>query len=200
MTERSKKTQGKADVYRNMEVSLKSGLSFHMGQAINPTVQDVRQVFGKLYASSFASEVVDRTMVPELLVSCNTEQLNILVPLVAKKIDYLLGWGEVGTADEPWFVTCGYVLAWYWYHNLHGAKPVLEAVREKKARNWRDKITPTRPDLRCEFCNKVYPDVDKYTKYSTLAYHFIVWLDKHYRTYHKWDMKITVRNPNRKEE
>ncbi len=200
MTEVKRKSKPKVDLYHNMEVTLKSGLSFRMGQPIRPTVLDIRQVFGKLYASIYAAEVTGTGLVPELLIKCNQEQLDILVPLVAKKIDYLLQWGEVNTADEPWVVTCGYVLAWYWHLNLNGARPVLETVRQKKANAYRTKITPTTPDLRCEFCNKVYPDVEKYVKYSTLAYHFMVWLGKHYQSYHKWDIKVTVQNSTRKED
>jgi len=156
----------------------KGAFKFSIGDEIKPDWEITRTVMRKLYLLGYASQILGGTDDALVLVSGNREQLEYYVPLLCRAINANLETGKYEATEHPGLIAIAYILAWYWYHSLHGPKPIYNPARHSK------KIS-VRIEFRCPVCTKEYVPPARLVRIEAKYNSYIKWLSKHGREYHK---------------
>jgi hypothetical protein len=166
-----------------IRVSLDNGVfQFMIGDQIKPDWETTRTVMRKLYLLGYARDLLGSEDDALTLMTGNREQLEYYVPLLCRLINVSLETGKYEAALHPGLIAMAYVMAWYWYFNLNGPKPIYAPERHKK------KVT-VRIEWKCPVCGHEFNTgrlVRTEAKYNA----YIKWLIKHGTEYHKeWRTK-----------
>lgn len=185
---KSAPTTGAVDRMTGTSVKIKGGtkLEFKIGSPVNPKVADVRYIFNRLYVSSYSKDVVPDWAVPELLIRCTMGEMAELVPAVLICLNEIFMNNEYRTEDEYFLTVCAYVLAWWYHLNGGGPRPIVEDARQKRYER-KAKIILTDPRFECPFCGMKWEPPKNMRRYSVMAKPYMVWLQKHWWEYHKWE-------------
>lgn len=167
-----------------IHVSLDRGVfQFAIGDEIKPNWDLVRTVMKKLYYLGYAKDILGSEDDAVTLVSGSKEQLEYYVPLLCRAVNASLETGKYEAQEHPGLIAIAYVLAWYWYHNLYGPKPIYNPVRHVK------KVS-LRIEWRCPVCNKEYEPPSRLVHIKPKYEAYIKWLTRHGKEYHKeWLIK-----------
>jgi hypothetical protein len=191
----SKKALG--DMLGRVNVFKTSGLTFSIGQEINPSYQDVVSVLRGLWVGGFTHKYkLVQTHIPhELLFTGSTKETNLaLVPQIVRNAEWAVETNQLDVLDpENYRLVVGvYVLSWYWFHTLGGPKPDVRGLKDREVR----KIIQNEP-LCCPICYKKYTPPSHLVTQSAKAWAWLEWLPTHFVGYHFWSvpqrMKVWVK-------
>jgi hypothetical protein len=165
-----------------INVHLDKGVfQFMIGDQIKPDWNTVHTVMQKLYLLEYATDLLGSETVAKTLMVGSREQLEYYVPLLCRLINAGLETGKYEAALHPGLIGCAYVLAWYWYFNLQGPKPIYQPERHKT------KVS-LKIEWRCPVCNKEYDPPHRFVHIRPKYNAYIRWLERHGEEYHKeWE-------------
>jgi hypothetical protein len=163
-----------------------SGLTFSIGQEIQPSYQDVCSVLRGLWAGGYTHRynLVQTTIPHELLFTGSTKETNLaLVPQIVRNAEWAVELNQLDVLDpENYRLVVGvYVLSWYWFHTLGGPKPDVRGLKDKEVR----KIVQNEP-LCCPICYKKYTPPTRLVTQQAKAWAWLKWLPTHFVEYHFW--------------
>lgn len=162
-----------------INVNLDHGVfQFSIGSEIKPNWDITRTVLRKLYLLGYAADILGSTDDAIILMGGTQEQLEYYVPLLCRAINANLETGKYTALEHPALIAIAYVLAWYWYHHLHGPKPIYNPVKHVK------KVS-VRIEWRCPVCNKEYEPPARLVRIEPKYNAYIKWLTRHGKEYHK---------------
>ena len=179
-------TSSKAPKLPKYHVNIEStGLSFNIGESINPQWDDLYSVLRGLWNLGY-EEVVPGTYDYDILVTMTQVQAETLVPALIRRMDTMFSFGKFNPGDEDRVRVIAYVMSWWWHMRAGGPRPQT-VKRGKKAPIIALKpVDPWIPELKCPFCFTPYVPPARYKKPSAIAKHWTGWLNRHFSEYHKW--------------
>lgn len=163
-----------------------TGLTFSIGEEINPAYQDMVVVLKHLYTGGYVEEYkLVRTTIPlEILFTSGTkDQYHALVPQIVRNAEWAVQVNALDVYDKHNYrlIVGVYVLSWYWYHKLGGPKPEVKGLKDVNTR----KIVQNEP-LQCPCCYKKFSPSMRLVTQEAKMWAFILWLPTHCVEYHLW--------------
>jgi len=170
-----------------------TGTIFTIGSDCNPGWEDVIFCLNRLYTTSLVEEykLLPANVPPAILVSgLAKDTVAWLVPMLIREVDrkVLSGSIDILSPNNKTLVRLMDVLGWYWYHQLHGPKPVLSAtIKIQRA------FVVQNAALVCPLCYHQFIPAESYRTQSDKAFAFSAWLPTHLVHFHKFtnSKKIT---------
>ncbi len=173
------------DRYKGTPVTiLSTGTEFVIGEPFTPSWEDLRYAIHKLWAYEYLTPILEHSDVPaEMVLGGNREQVEYMVPVILQGINRYFDTDKVNTGDEARLLALASILAWYWHMVLRGPRPVYDPKRYKpKKIQWAI-------EFECPACHKIYNPPKRYVKAEARSKAWLRWLPRHFREYHKWEVK-----------
>ena len=157
-----------------------TGTIFTIGTESNPSWEDILFVLNRLYTTGYAEEfkLLPFNVEPAILVSgLSKEVVAWLVPLIIQAIDRKVMGSEIDilAPNNKNLVRLADVLGWYWYHTLHGPKPVVNQLVSIERHH---KVVQN-ASLCCPLCYHQFIPAPGYKTQSEKAFAFAKWLPTH---------------------
>lgn len=156
-----------------------TGTIFTIGSDSNPGWNDIVFCLNRLYTTSLAEEyrLLPMNVPTAILVSgLSKDTVAWLVPMLIREVDrkVLSGAIDILSPNNKTLVRLMDVLGWYWYHQLHGPKPVLNStIKMQKA------LAVQNAALVCPLCYHQFAPAESYRTQSDKAFAYAAWLPSH---------------------
>lgn len=156
-----------------------TGTVFTIGSDSNPGWNDVIFCLNRLYTTGYVEEykLLPQNVPPAILVSgLAKDTVAWLVPMIIREVDRktLSGSIDILSPNNKTLVRLMDVLGWYWYHQLHGPKPVLNATIKVQR-----SFVVQNAALVCPLCYHQFIPAESYRTQSDKAFAFVAWLPTH---------------------
>jgi hypothetical protein len=162
-----------------------TGTIFTIGTETVPSWNDILFTLNRLYTMGYVEEfhLLPFNVEPAIRVSgLSKEIVAWLVPLLIQAIDRKVMGGQIDilSPNNKNLVRLADVLGWYWYHYLHGPKPVINSMIKMQ----RPTKIVQNAALVCPLCYHQFHPAPSYTNQSDKAIAFAKWLPYHLYKYH----------------
>lgn len=177
-----------ASMMGRINVFKTSGLTFSIGQEINPSYQDVCSVLRGLWVGGYTHryKLVQSHIPHDLLFTGGSREQNLaLVPQIVRNAEWAVEMNQLDVLDpENYRLVVGvYVLSWYWFHSLGGPKPEVKGLKSIETR----KIIQNEP-LCCPICYKKYIPPTHFVTQQAKGWSWLKWLPTHFIEYHHYSL------------
>ena len=172
-----------ADSMSGVQISLGTGLSFHMGAPISPKWADAYYCIHTLANRGYLKDLLPPGLDESTSLGMSEEASNHIIPGIIRAIDNGFDTGKYTVANDYALVAVVYVLAWYWHIRLGGPRPFITSSAHYASKV---KVYQNTPELGCPFCTKRFIPNPRYKRASVIFGQWVTWLTSHAKTYHKW--------------